>query len=99
MPYDKDHIDSDSSNVSDENLQLLTLIAHRHKTNLDQNSKKEYNTMIDQKGIFITKMINSLSNSKYFKKLFDSGKIAIRSGRFGDEGLLEIKNEKKLFDI
>ncbi len=99
MPYDRDHIDSDSSNVSDDNLQLLTLIAHRHKTNLDQNGKKEYNNMIDQKGIFITEMINALSSSKYFKKLFDSGKIRIRSGRLGDDGLFEIKNEKKLFDI
>ena len=95
MPYDKDHIDSNSSNNNTNNLQLISLIAHRHKTNSEQHGSSEYNEMLEDKGIFIAEMINCLSSSKYFKKLMSSDKISIRSGPVSDNGILIINKDSK----
>ncbi len=90
-PYDKDHKDNDSSNNDDSNLQLLSMIAHRHKT-LENQTKNNLNNkkMIDNKGLFIANTINSLSRSSHFKKLLKNGKISFKANEYDDEGILNI---------
>jgi hypothetical protein len=86
MPYDKDHKDGDSSNNNTDNLQLLSLITHRHKT----HNKDVFKKMNDNKGIFIANMINCLSSSKYFKELYNSGKIKISGGNITEDGIFKL---------
>ena len=86
MPYDKDHKDGNSSNNNTDNLQLLSLITHRHKTHNEDVFKK----MNDNKGIFIANMINCLSSSKYFKELYNSGKIKISGGNITEDGIFKL---------
>ena len=101
MPFDKDHIDNDSSNNSDENLQLLSLIAHRLKTNYHESDKKEgYRIMKKDTGFFIAKMINNLSKSKYFIDYMNSNKLSFNTGHsMVTEGILDLKENKVNIDV
>ena len=99
MPYDRDHIDNDSSNNSTENLQLLSMIAHRLKTNYYENNKKNgYELMKNDPGYFIAKMINSLSKSKYFINYMNSKKISLNTNHSSMiNGLLNLNaNDKNI---
>ena len=101
MPYDKDHIDNDSSNNSTENLQLLSMIAHRLKTNYYENDKKDgYKLIKNDPGYFIAKMINSLSKSKYFINYMNSKKISINTNQSSMiNGLLNLNSNDKNIEI
>ena len=86
-PYDKDHIDNDSSNNDISNLQLLSLIAHRHKT----LSNVYHDEINKNKGLFIAKMINNLSKSNHFRRLIKNGKITVNINEYDNDGILNIK--------
>lgn len=99
MPYDRDHIDNDSSNNSTDNLQLISIIAHRLKTNYYENNKKEgYELMTKDPGFFIANMINNLSKSKHFIRYMNSKKVSINTNHSSlINGLLNL-NEKN-YDV
>ena len=90
-PYDKDHKDNDSSNNDDSNLQLLSIIAHRHKTLKNQSiNNTNYENMNNNKGLFIANMINSLSKSNHFRKLLKSGSISFKANEYDNDGILNV---------
>ena len=102
IPYDKDHIDGNSSNNSDDNLQIIWTVPHRLKTNYQlYNKDDEYNLMINNKGKFIANIINKLAQSKHFIKFFKSNNISFNScDNMFDNGLLNFnKNKEKSMDI
>lgn len=97
MPFDKDHIDNNSNNHADNNLQILSCWAHRLKTDKYVHKKNEgYEIITKNPGYFIARTINILSKSKHFKKLMEEDKVHIKNNR--NNGILIINEnyEKEL---
>lgn len=83
IDYDYDHIDNDSSNNLVTNCQILSLQAHRNKTN-----NKYENANIGDKKITeeLLKQLNCILDSKFIKEKIESGNI--KFSKFNNNFLL-----------
>lgn len=74
LPLDYDHKNGKSSNNSQDNCQVLSVISHALKTRRPDVFEKH----LSKKHEYIVKLLNCITSSKFFVSAYTTGKITVR---------------------